>query len=42
MTNETTRSRGMTLVWSAVLRAARLFIFGLIGGIWYVSADSVR
>jgi hypothetical protein len=38
MTNETTRSRGMSLVWSAVFRAVRLFIFGLIGWLCFVSA----
>jgi hypothetical protein len=40
MTNEMARSRGMSLVWSAVFRAARLFLFGLIGWLWFVSADS--
>ena len=38
-TNETARSRGMALVWSAVFRTARLLIFGLIGWLWFVSAD---
>jgi hypothetical protein len=37
-TNETARSQGMSLVWSAVFRAARLLIFGLIGWLWFVSA----
>ena len=37
-TNETARSRGMSLVWSAVFRAVRLLIFGLIGWLWFVSA----
>jgi hypothetical protein len=38
MTNETARSRGMSLAWSAVFRAVRLLIFGLIGWVWLVSA----
>jgi hypothetical protein len=37
-TNETARSRGMSLVGSAVFRAARLLLFGLIGWLWFVSA----
>ena len=38
-TTETARSRGMSLVWSAVFRAAQLLIVGLIGWLWFVSAD---
>jgi membrane protein YdbS with pleckstrin-like domain len=38
MTNETARSPGMSLAWSAVFRAVRLLIFGLIGWLWFVSA----
>src|SRR5712675_2137853 len=37
-TNETARSRGMSLAWSAVLRAVRVLIFGFIGWLWFVSA----
>jgi fatty-acid desaturase len=37
-TNETARSRGMSHVWSAAFRAARLFIVGLIGWLLFVSA----
>ena len=37
-TNETARSRRGTLVWAAVFRTARLFIFGLIGWLCFVSA----
>jgi hypothetical protein len=37
--NETAGSRAMSLVWSAGYRAARLLIFGLIGWLWFVSAD---
>ena len=37
-TNVTARSRGMFLAWSAVFRAARLLIFGLIGWLLFVSA----
>jgi carbon storage regulator len=37
-TNQTARSRGMSLVWSAVFRTARLLIFGLIGWLLFVSA----
>ena len=37
-THETARTRGMSLVWSAVFRAVRLFIFGLIGWLLFVSA----
>jgi len=37
-TNETARSRGMSLAWSAVLRTFRLLIFGLIGWLWFISA----
>jgi carbon storage regulator len=37
--NEPVRSPGMSLVWSAVYRAVRLFIFGFIGWLWFVSAD---
>jgi hypothetical protein len=32
------RSRGRSLVWSAVFRAVRLLIFGFIGWLWFVSA----
>ena len=35
--NETARSRGMSLLWSAVSRAVRLLIFGLIGWVWFAS-----
>jgi 4-amino-4-deoxy-L-arabinose transferase-like glycosyltransferase len=38
--NETARSRGISLVWSAVCRASRLLIFGFIGWFWFLSADS--
>ena len=37
-TNEPARSRRTSLAWSAVFRAARLLIFGLIGWLWFVSA----
>jgi membrane associated rhomboid family serine protease len=37
-TNETARSQGTSLAWSAVSRAARLLIFGLIGWLWFSSA----
>ena len=37
-TKETARARGMSLVWSAVFRAAQLFLFGLVGWLWFVSA----
>ena len=37
-TNETARSRRSSLAWSAVFRAVRLLIFGLIGWLWFVSA----
>ena len=37
-TNEAARSRGMSLAWSAVFRAVRMLIFGLIGWLWFVSA----
>jgi hypothetical protein len=37
-TNEIARSRGMSLGWSAVFRAVRLLIFGLIGWLLFVSA----
>ena len=37
-TNETARSRGGSLVWSAVFRPARVFLFGLIGWLCFVSA----
>ena len=37
-TIETARSQGMSLAWSAVFRAVRLLIFGLIGWLWFVSA----
>jgi fatty-acid desaturase len=39
MTIQTARSRGMSLGWSAVLRAVRLLIFGLIGWLLFVSAN---
>ena len=38
MTNEAARSGGTSLVWSAVFRAVRLLIFGLIGWLLFVSA----
>ena len=38
-TNATARSRGMSLVWSAVSRTVRLLIFGFFGWLWFVSAD---
>ena len=37
-TNETAHSGEMSLVWSAVFRAVRLLIFGLIGWLLFVSA----
>jgi uncharacterized membrane protein YqjE len=37
-TNETARSRGISLVGTAVFRAARLLIFGLIGWLLFISA----
>ena len=37
-TNESARSPGMSLVWSAVFRAVRLLTFGLIGWLLFVSA----
>jgi hypothetical protein len=37
-TNETARSQRTSLAWSAVFRAARLLIFGLIGWLWFFSA----
>jgi hypothetical protein len=37
-TNQTARSRGTSLVWSAVFGAVRLLIFGLIGWLLFVSA----
>jgi carbon storage regulator CsrA len=37
-TNEAARSRGISLVWSAVFRAIRLLIFGMIGWLLFVSA----
>ncbi len=37
-TNEIARSRGISPLRSAVLRAVRLLIFGLIGWLWFVSA----
>jgi hypothetical protein len=40
-TIEAARSRGMSLVWSAVFRAVRLLIFGLIGWLWFVSSDQL-
>ena len=36
--NVTARSRRMALIWSAVYRADRLLIFGLIGWLSFVSA----
>src|SRR5438270_2648364 len=38
-TNVTARSRRTSLAWSAVSRAARLLFFGLIGWLWFASAD---
>ena len=38
-TNVTSRSRQTSLAWSGVFRAARLLLFGLIGWLWFVSAD---
>ena len=38
-TNETARSRRTSLAWSAVFRAVPLWIFGLIGWLWFASAD---
>src|SRR6266478_3387963 len=41
MTNVTSHSRRSSPAWSAVFRAARLLIFGLIGWLWFVwAADS--
>ena len=37
-TNETARYGRMSPAWSAVFRAVRLLIFGLIGWLWFVSA----
>ena len=37
--NATARSRGMSLAWSAVFRAVRLFLVGFFGWLWFVSAD---
>ena len=37
--NVTARPRGTSLAWSAVSRAARLLIFGLIGWLWFAAAD---
>jgi membrane protein YdbS with pleckstrin-like domain len=37
-TNQTAHSRGMPIAWSAVFRAVRLLIFGLIGWLLFVSA----
>jgi 4-amino-4-deoxy-L-arabinose transferase-like glycosyltransferase len=37
--NVTARSRGMSLAWSAVSRAERLLGFGLIGWLWFLSAE---
>jgi membrane protein YdbS with pleckstrin-like domain len=37
-TNETARSRRMSLVWSAIVRAVRLLIVGLMGWLWFASA----
>ncbi len=36
-TKEAARSRGMSLVWSTVFRAARLLILGLFGWLWFAS-----
>jgi hypothetical protein len=30
----------MSLVWSAIFRAVRLLIFGLIGWLWFASTDN--
>jgi hypothetical protein len=38
-TNASTHPGQMSLAWSAVSRAARLSIFGLIGWLWFLSAD---
>ena len=38
-TNETARSRRGSLVWSAIFRAVRLLIVGLIGWLWFLSAE---
>jgi membrane protein YdbS with pleckstrin-like domain len=37
-TNEPARFRGRSLGWSAIFRAIRLLIFGLIGWLWFMSA----
>jgi len=37
-TNETAHYGRMSPAWSAVFRAVRLLIFGLIGWLWFVSA----
>ena len=36
--NVTARSRRTSPAWSAVFRAARLLVFGLIGWLWFVAA----
>jgi hypothetical protein len=42
-TNKIARFPGMSLGWSAVFRAGRLLVFGLIGWLLFVSAaDSAR
>jgi hypothetical protein len=38
-TNANTHPWQMSLAWSAVSRATRLSIFGLIGWLWFLSAD---
>src|SRR5437868_5069389 len=32
-------SREMSLLWSAVFRVVRLLIFGLVGWLWFMSAN---
>jgi len=38
-TNATAHPRRTSLAWSAVFRAVRWLIFGLIGWLWFISAD---
>jgi len=38
-TNATAHSWRTSLAWSAVFRAAGLFIFGFIGWLWFFAAD---
>jgi hypothetical protein len=38
-TNVTSHSRRPSPAWSAFFRATLLFIFGLIGWLWFVSTD---